>query len=233
MTERAHDRIPFCVRVQFRNASSFLVAYTVNLSRGGVFLETDEPVPIGSAVTLQIEVPQAGPVVLSGRVSWRRDRPDVDGPAGIGLEFDDMVDSLGTLIDRLVTQFAGITVLLVCQRLKERTTLTRQLRSIMATAEVVGASDPRVAGELLDDEIDLVVVDADSCGEAAMNVLSTAQSLFSPVPSIVLTSSAEWRERARQSGADELVSNPPSFSELQSAVMRALGRPSSVRTDGG
>ena len=39
MTERAHDRIPFCVRVQFRNASSFLVAYTVNLWRGGAIVD--------------------------------------------------------------------------------------------------------------------------------------------------------------------------------------------------
>jgi type IV pilus assembly protein PilZ len=230
MNERVHDRVPFCVRVQFRNASSLLVAYSVNLSRGGVFLETEEPVQIGSEVTLQLEVARAGPVLLSGRVSWRRERPDRDGPVGIGVEFDDMVDTLGELIDSLVTQFSGITVLLLCPDSRARATLARQLRSIMSTAEVVGASDARVAMSLLDEEIDLAVLEADGDPDAALLVLERAQSLFSPVPSIVLAASDALRGRAREGGADEVVSNPPPPGELQTAVMRALGKPSSVRT---
>jgi type IV pilus assembly protein PilZ len=230
MDERVHDRVPFCVRVQFRNASSLLIAYSVNLSRGGVFLETEEPVEVGSEVTLQLEVARAGPVLLSGRVSWRRERPDRDGPVGIGVEFEDMVDTLGELIDSLVTQFAGITVLVLCQDAKARATLARQLRSIMATAEVVGATDARVAESLLDEEIDLAVLDADSDPDSALQVLSVAQSLFSPVPAIVLAGSDDMRQRARASGAYEVVSNPPPLGELQTAVMRALGKPSSVKT---
>jgi type IV pilus assembly protein PilZ len=230
MDERVHDRVPFCVRVQFRNASSLLVAYSVNLSRGGVFLETEEPVAIGSDVTLQLEVPRAGPVLLSGRVSWRRGRPDKDGPVGIGVEFEDMVDTLGELIDSLVTQFSGITVLLLCTDGKDRGALARQLRSIMATAEVVGAADARVAESLLDEEIDLAVLDADFDPESTLRVLAHAQSLFSPVPSVVLAASDEVRQRARTVGADEVVGKPPAFGELQTAVMRALCRPSSVKT---
>ncbi|HWM86851.1 MAG TPA: TIGR02266 family protein [Kofleriaceae bacterium] len=230
MDERVHDRVPFCVRVQFRNASSLLIAYSVNLSRGGVFLETEEPVDLGSEVTLQLEVPRAGPVLLSGRVTWRRAQADKDGPVGIGVEFEDMVDTLGELIDSLVTQFSGITVLLLCPDGKQRGNLARQLRSIMATADVVGATDARVAESLLDDEIDLAVLDVDSDPDSALHVLARAQSLFSPVPSVVLAGSDELRQRARMGGADEVVSNPPPLGELQTAVMRALGRPTSVKT---
>ena len=195
-----------------------------------MFLETEEPVAVGSEVTLQLEVPRAGPVLLSGRVSWRRARPDKDGPVGIGVEFEDMVDTLGELIDSLVSQFSGITVLVLCHDSKDRATLARQLRSIMATAEVVGASDARVAESLLDEEIDLAVLDADRDTESALGVLARAQSLFSPVPSIVLAGNDALRQRARTCGADEVVSNPPPFGELQTAVMRALGRPTSVKT---
>jgi uncharacterized protein (TIGR02266 family) len=133
------------MRVQFRNASSFLVAYTVNLSRGGVFLETEEMLAVGSPIALQLEVPDVGPSMLQGRVSWRREQPDVDGPMGIGIEFEEMSDSLGTMIDQLVADFGGITVLLVTGDAKDRVTITRQLKSIIATAEVVGAADTRVA----------------------------------------------------------------------------------------
>jgi DNA-binding response OmpR family regulator len=141
-----------------------------------------------------------------------------------------MVDTLGELIDSLVTQFSGITVLVLCHDLKDRGSLSRQLRSIMATAEVVGAADARVAESLLDDEIDLAILDADADPDSALRVLARAQQLFSPVPSIVMATSDEVRQRARTFGADEVVAKPPAFGELQTAVMRALGRPTSVKT---
>jgi uncharacterized protein (TIGR02266 family) len=216
------------MRVQFRNASSFLVAYTVNLSRGGVFLETEEVLAVGSPVTLQLEVPDTGPQMLSGHVTWRREQPDVDGPVGIGIEFDDMVDQLGELIDQLVAAFGGITVLLVTGDAKDRVTITRQLRSIIATAEVVGAADTRVAESVLDDEIDLVLVDGDGDADAVVHMIGEVQSLFSPIPIVVMTGIEETRDRVKTAGASEIISNPPAFGELQAAVMRALGRPSAV-----
>jgi hypothetical protein len=50
------------------------------------------------------------------------------------------------------------------------------------------------------------------------------------VPSIVMATSEAVRQRARTFGADEVVTKPPGFGELQTAVMRALGRPTSVKT---
>ena len=52
--------MPYTVQVEFRTASSFLVAYSVNLSRGGLFLETEADVPTGAAMTLDFTVPNAG-----------------------------------------------------------------------------------------------------------------------------------------------------------------------------
>jgi CheY-like chemotaxis protein len=193
-----------------------------------VFLETEDAVEVGSAIKLEFEVPQAGPAALTGRVTWRREQAGVDGPAGIGVEFDDMIDSLGGLIDQLVADFSGITVMLVCQDSKDRTTLTRQLKSIISTAEVVGAADARVAGQLLDDEIDLVLIEEEGSGENALAVVAAAQALANPVPCIFLSSNARLRDRAREGGAADVLPSPPSFGELQNAVMRVLGRPTSV-----
>ena len=218
------------MRVQFRNASSFLVAYTVNLSRGGVFLETEQMVAVGSPITLQLEVPDVGPSMLTGRVSWRREQPDVDGPVGIGIEFEEMSESLGAMIDQLVADFGGITVLLVTGDAKDRVTITRQLKSIIATAEVVGAADSRVAESVLDDEIDLILADGDGEPDAVVHMIGAVQALFNPVPIVVMSSFEETRERAKDAGASEILPNPPSFGELQAAVMRALGKPSAVAT---
>src|SRR5690349_18653862 len=105
MSEREHQRIPYAVEVEFRTASSFLVAYSVNLSRGGLFLETEHEVPVGVEINLRLAVPGSGPMGLSGQVAWRRGRESNDGPPGIGIEFVELGDELGAIIDRLVAGY--------------------------------------------------------------------------------------------------------------------------------
>ena len=64
--------MPYAVQVEFRTPSSFLVAFSVNLSRGGLFLETDAEIPTGASMTLDFTVPNAGTTSLNGVVAWRR-----------------------------------------------------------------------------------------------------------------------------------------------------------------
>src|SRR5215208_1792238 len=86
MSDREHERIPYSVQVEFRTASSFLVAYSVNLSRGGLFLETDADIPTGALMTLDFSVPSAGTTSLNGVVAWRRASGEsADGPVGLGV----------------------------------------------------------------------------------------------------------------------------------------------------
>jgi uncharacterized protein (TIGR02266 family) len=229
MSEREHQRIPYAVEVEFRTASSFLVAYSVNLSRGGIFLETEAEVPIGYSVALKLAVPGSGPVALSGQVAWRRGRDSVDGPPGLGVEFVALADELGGIIDRLVACYDGINVLLLAPDRQDRTSLTRVIRSILGTADVVSAGDSRVAETLLTGDIDLAVIDVDADPEGALAALRQAKAVAPPVPAIALASTKKLREHARAAGADEVASNPPAFSELQILLVRALGRPLSVR----
>jgi uncharacterized protein (TIGR02266 family) len=221
--------MPYNVRVQFRNASSFLVAYSVNLSRGGIFLESDHSAPLGSEITVQFAVPGVGPVIVKGFVSWRREEEDEDGPPGIGVEFKDMVGNLSGVIDRLVLHFSGVNVLLLCGDDKDRRNLTRSLKSIISTAEIVGAADPRVAQTLLDDDIDIAILDADVDPGGALEAVRIARERASPVPVVCLSSNEGVRARARDAGADEVTTNPPAFPDLRKAVVRALGRPTLIR----
>jgi len=229
MPEREHPRVPYIVRVEYRTRSSFLVAYSVNLSRGGIFLETDQEVPVGSEIALQIAVPDAKPVPITGQVSWCREERDEEGPPGIGVEFEGISEALGLMIDELVSEYAGLNVLLVCQNNQDRTSLTRQVRSIVSTAEVVGASDTHLGEKLLDDSVDLVIVDADFDPEGAAELLLRSRQMSVPVPAIALASSPEVREQAWEAGAAEVATSPPQFADLQRIILRALGRPSSVK----
>jgi uncharacterized protein (TIGR02266 family) len=229
MSEREYERVPYAVEVEFRTASSFLVAYSVNVSRGGLFLETDHDVPVGGEVELKLAVPGAGPVALTGVVAWRRGRESGDGPPGIGIEFLDLGINLGDIIDRLVAAYEGINVLLLAPDRQDRNSLTRVIRSILGTADVVSAGDSRVAETLLTGDIDVAVIDVDADPEGALGALRHAKNIEPPVPAIALASTKKLREHARAAGADEVASNPPAFSELQVLLVRALGRPLSVR----
>jgi uncharacterized protein (TIGR02266 family) len=229
VAEREHDRIPHSVEVKFRTTSSFLFAYSTNLSKGGMFLETAADVPIGSAIALRFRVADEEACEVRGRVSWRRDAPDADGaPAGIGVEFDAIDDTLGEVIDRLVTRFQGLTVLLFCPDTQDRHSVARMVRSIVGTADVVEAGGTSTAEALLGPEIDLVVVDGDAPDGAGLLVLRAAKSRDRKIPAIVLSADAGRQQQARELGADEIADHPPDFHDFQELLLRALGRPSTI-----
>jgi len=229
MSDREHDRIPFSMQVEFRTASSFLVAYSVNLSRGGMFIETDAEVPMGVRLALDLHVPGAGLLNMVGLVAWRRGADSPDGPAGLGVEFQDVAPQLGSTIDKLVSSFHGVQILLLSGDSRDRTTLMRSIKSIISTADVLQAADAALAATLLTSEIDLAVVDLDFDPEGALATLIAARQLSPRVPTIAITANPKLRELARGVGADEVAANPPPFSELQVALVRALSKPVSVQ----
>jgi len=222
--------MPYAVQVEFRTASSFLVAYSVNLSRGGLFLETDAEIPTGAAMTLDFTVPGAGTTSLNGVVMWRRAREDASiGPPGLGVEFQDVAPQLGQVIDRLVGAFRGVHILLLSGDRQDRTTLARNIKSIFSTAEITQAADANIAASVLTHEIDVAIVDVDFDLEGGLAILQAAKAQQPPVPTIAITSNASYRERAAQAGADELLANPPAFADLQVVLVRALGKPVAIR----
>lgn len=225
---RQHDRAPYGMRVEFRTPSSFLVAYAVNISRGGIFLETDEQLPLGAEITLQLDIPGAESVQVTGEVTWHRGDNDAEGPPGMGVQFHDVPQMAGELIDQLVTGFGGLTVLLVCTDESDRTVITRQIRSIFASATVIVGDDKRIAQALHGGDIDLAVIDVDADSAAAVRSLKAAAG---SIPTVALAGAERLRLLAHESGADEVCTNPPQYREFHKLVIRALGRPARIASD--
>jgi uncharacterized protein (TIGR02266 family) len=229
VADREHVRMPYSVQVEFRTPSSFLVAYSVNLSRGGLFLETDADIPTGALVTVDFGIPTAGQISLNGTVSWRRGVESIDGPPGLGIEFVDVAPQLGAVIDRLVSSFHGVQILVLSGDRQDRTSLARSIKSIISTAEVMQAADANVATTLMSSEIDLAVIDIDFDVEGGLATLRAAKQQEPAVPTVALTANPQLHEYARAAGADEIVSNPPPFAELQVVLVRALSKPALIR----
>ncbi|ACY17080.1 TIGR02266 family protein [Haliangium ochraceum] len=230
MSDRAFQRIPYAAKVEFRTASSFLVAYSMNLSRGGIFLETDQLARVGETIQLEFAVPGVGPIQLTGRVAWQREPGSKDGPCGIGVKFEDIDEEIGQLIDVLIAEFRGVRVAVLCAREEDGPVLTRLIRSVVGTAEVVSSPDFRRAEELLTDAIDLAIIEADIYTDIALDVIRRAKARTPPIPVIALASHPDLRVQATRAGADESIQSPPAFQDFRRILVRAMGRPLRVGT---
>ncbi|HEY1586593.1 MAG TPA: TIGR02266 family protein [Polyangia bacterium] len=232
MADRRQPRLPISLEVAYRTAGAFLVSYSINLSKGGIFLETSQPLPIGEHVSLRFDVPGVGPLEVNGAVAWVRNG-SMDGlPDGMGIQFDQLDQQYGEIIDEMVRGFVGLTVLVIAASPDRLALIGRYVRSII-TCEIVEATNASVAEVALEQGPDLVVVDLDLLPEMGLRCIRAAKERAKaqahPTPVVLLAGDARARQAGKTSGADEALATPPSYHDLQAAVIRMLSRPASVR----
>ena len=103
-TERRADRLQHELLVAYRTVDGFITDWAVNISRGGIFINTRKPLAVGSMVRLIVSLPDtAFPFDLTGRVARVNDfdNPDNQVP-GMGLEFVDVDEEKRGRIERFV-----------------------------------------------------------------------------------------------------------------------------------
>jgi uncharacterized protein (TIGR02266 family) len=82
-------RVAAQFHITFQTVDALVVAYSANLSRGGLFLKTDRTMPEGSVISLTIQLPDGGESVsVPCSVVFARDGSDGQ-TAGMGLKFID------------------------------------------------------------------------------------------------------------------------------------------------
>jgi uncharacterized protein (TIGR02266 family) len=218
------------LELEYRSAGAFLVAYTTNLSKGGIFVDTSTPLPIGTVVAIRLRAPNTPACEVQGTVAWLRPESTGPGqPAGMGIVIDTAAELYGTVVDEIAFTFAGIQIVLGTGEAAPRAILSRYLRSILA-CRIIDV-DFTTGVDALPGNIDLAVIDLDSSGPEGAQLIQTLR--FDPrtstTPIIALGQLERDRMRAHQRGADEAITNPPLFAELQSAVIRCIAKPTAVR----
>lgn len=76
--------------VEYKRLNAFFADYTKNIGRGGTFIPTDKPLPIGTDFTFRLVVPTLpSPLALQGRVRWivTPEQASEDVAAGMGIGF--------------------------------------------------------------------------------------------------------------------------------------------------
>ncbi|PNU21819.1 two-component system response regulator [Geothermobacter hydrogeniphilus] len=95
ITDRVTPRVETRMLVRYGPGKTRrLHDYTLNLSVGGLFLETEQVLPVASPLSLEFLVPGAAePVVCQGQVAWVNaagSRIKRNLPAGLGVQFSDL-----------------------------------------------------------------------------------------------------------------------------------------------
>jgi uncharacterized protein (TIGR02266 family) len=101
---RRSEREPLVVRVAYATVDALFSEFTRNINEGGLFIETEALVEMDSRVQLQFSLPGSDePIKAGGRVV-HINPPGQDGPAGIGIEFEELDARARARIDELVQQ---------------------------------------------------------------------------------------------------------------------------------
>lgn len=103
-TARRADRLQHELLVAYRTVDGFITDWAVNISRGGIFINTRKPLAVGTTVRLIISLPDtAFPFDLTGRVTRvsEFDNPSNQVP-GMGIEFVDVDEEKRERIERFV-----------------------------------------------------------------------------------------------------------------------------------
>lgn len=87
---RRGQRAPIELKVEYKRLNTFFADYTKNISRGGSFIGTDKPLPVGTEFVFALGVPNLPePLRLRGKVIWVTPASEATkaNPAGMGIEF--------------------------------------------------------------------------------------------------------------------------------------------------
>jgi len=106
--ERRHSaRAPLVVRIAYSTVDALFSEFTRNVNEGGLFIETENPPPTDTRVALQFKLPGSDvPLQARGRVAWVQSAGE-DGPAGMGVEFENLGHDAHARIDELVRGLKG------------------------------------------------------------------------------------------------------------------------------
>src|SRR5438477_4959355 len=102
-------RTPITLKIKFKSANldQFIERYSVDVSRGGIFIRTKEPLSVGTQLKFEFQLQDAQPLIAGeGTVAWIREHdPTRTGVApGMGVRFDRLAPQSQQVLDRILAE---------------------------------------------------------------------------------------------------------------------------------
>ena len=103
------SRGPTNLRIKFRSASldQFIERYAVDVSRGGIFIRTREPLSVGTRLKLEFQLQDAAPLLAGeGTVVWIREADPMreNVTPGMGVRFDKLTPESQPTLDKILAE---------------------------------------------------------------------------------------------------------------------------------
>jgi uncharacterized protein (TIGR02266 family) len=97
---RRYPRVIVRALVDYESPDTYLYDYSGDLSEGGIFIETENPLPQGTPLTLRFTLPNIESVFeVKAKVAWVNERASDGGESGkrlargMGVQFESMDDA--------------------------------------------------------------------------------------------------------------------------------------------
>ncbi len=89
--KRKFERLPSDIKSEVHFDDGMTYSKSVDISKGGLFISTPEPLHVGSEVSLSLQIPGEESVDIKGVVKWVRESVDItrdeSDKIGMGIEF--------------------------------------------------------------------------------------------------------------------------------------------------
>jgi uncharacterized protein (TIGR02266 family) len=104
---RTASRTPVTLKIKFKSSTleQFIERYSVDISHGGIFIRTKDPLPVGTNLKFEFQLKDASPLIVGdGTVVWTRDfDPTRSGVApGMGVRFDRLPSESQEVLERIL-----------------------------------------------------------------------------------------------------------------------------------
>lgn len=243
---RSGPRIAATFRVHYSSLDELVVAYSEDVSRGGMYLVTDNFLPVGAVAQVKVTLPSGDTdlqvIVRVAYVLGEERARELGRKPGMGMRFLDSEEEpfakqIAAFIEKetngemeresAVPEVAGSKILVVDDVASQRNAAVQALEA--AGHEVLTADSGVTAlGQALKHEPDLILSDVEMPaldGWQLLRLLRARPSL-ADTPIIFLTSLSNDRERLRgyRLGVDDYISKPFAPDELVARIERVLGQ---------
>ena len=110
------DRAAITLKVDYKRLNTFFADYTKNISRGGTFIKTRRPLPVGTEFLFKLYIPgRDEPLTIHGEVQRIVTGVDVDGDGepdeGMAIRFvyreGDPQSEIARIVEGLMTDSLG------------------------------------------------------------------------------------------------------------------------------
>src|SRR6201999_1937161 len=104
---RQGKRTPVTLKIKFKSETleQFIERYSVDVSRGGIFIRTKEPLAVGTQLKFEFQLQDTSSLISGeGVVVWIREHdPTRSGVApGMGVRFDKLAAASQQVLDRIL-----------------------------------------------------------------------------------------------------------------------------------